>query len=60
MAEKDCHHSRDLDILLQGYTYVHGTNKNTDSTESLSIRAIFAIFAIFAKNKKIVQKCTKK
>ena len=23
MVEKECHHSHDLDISLQGYTYVH-------------------------------------
>ena len=33
MTEKECHHSHDLDISLQVYTYVHETNKNTDSTD---------------------------
>ena len=26
MAEKECHHSHDLDLSLQGYTYVHETD----------------------------------
>ena len=35
MTEKECHHSHDLDLSLQGYTYVHETDtiKNNDSTE---------------------------
>ena len=32
MVEKECHHSHDLDTSLQGYTYTHKTNKNTDIT----------------------------
>ena len=35
MTETECHHSYDLDISLQGYTYVHETDtiKTIDSTD---------------------------